>query len=72
MKTFYTLTDVDTEHTNSRSRRYDDKASAIAGAEARINAGSTKAVVIMQAIELVRRAPTPVEVVPIEPNSPDE
>ena len=55
MKTFYTLTDIDTNYTNSRSTRYDSEAAAERAARERLEANPHhRGVVILKAIKTVR------------------
>ena len=66
MKTFYTITDVNTTHTNSRSKRFNTEPQAIEAAYDRLERGGSTEIVILKAIKLVRPARKPVIVEPLE------
>jgi len=57
MKTFYTLTNTDNHHTNSKSARFDTLEEAYLAAEHRIADNKAEGVIILKAIKLVRLAP---------------
>lgn len=65
MNKFWTVTDGDTTHTNSRSSRYGTLEGAIHEAKTRINGGKTEQVYILEAVREVRRAKNPIEVIEI-------
>jgi len=63
MKTFYTITDAVTEHTNSRSRRFESYEDAVQAATERIQSAqfnSANGVIILKSVKLVRPAKAPV------------
>lgn len=67
MKPFWTITDVDTNHTNSRSEKFSKEILAIDAATYRVRCGASKAVVILKAVKLVtHNYPPPVKVEDIE------
>lgn len=66
MEKFWTVTDGDTLHTNSRSSRYGTKQGAISEATSRIQRGKTEQVYILEAVTLVRHPKQPIEIVEIE------
>ena len=70
MKTFFTLTDVNTElaYTNSRSRRFNTEEEAIAEARERLTLGSSvKGIFVLKAIGVVERDLAPVKFNPTTP-----
>lgn len=76
MRPFWTVTDVDTQKTNSRSVRYTSEGRATDEARDRIHAGkSPKGVVIMKAVKLVELQQAPVKISDIgeleNPMAPD-
>lgn len=65
MNKFWTVTDGDTKHTNSRSSRYGTLDGAVSEAKTRIEGGRTDQVFILEAVREVRRAKNPIEVIEI-------
>lgn len=65
MNKFWTVTDGNTTHTNSRSSRYGTKKGAVDEATRRVEGGKTDEVYVLEAVALVRNKPNPVEVVEI-------
>lgn len=63
MKKFYTITDANTEHTNSRSTKFPSYEAAIESATSRINGFRSDEVYILEAVAVVRKVAIPVEVV---------
>lgn len=71
MKPFYTITDQNTEHTNSRSKRFDSFNEAKDEAGRRLQRRDSTGMIIMKAVALVTSSdpvppPPPVFVVPFE------
>lgn len=62
---FWTVTNGDTSHTNSRSSRYGVKQDAIDEATRRIERGDTVDAFILESVALVQKKVTPIEVVEI-------
>ena len=60
---FFTLTDQDTQYTNSRSQRFNTFEEAKQEAEARIKRDRNEGVYILQAVALVRRSTPPIETI---------
>lgn len=56
MKTFYTITNAHTTHTNDRSQRFETREDAIRAATSRLQSGSARGVVILQAVEFIELA----------------
>jgi hypothetical protein len=53
--TFFTLTDIDTKHTNSRSRRYPTVDAAVEAARQRIALRESEGVAILQCVGFVHQ-----------------
>lgn len=67
MNKFWTVTDANTTHTNSRSQRFPTVEDAIHEATGRIENGRADSVYILECIKVVKRAPTPVTVEDVAP-----
>jgi hypothetical protein len=62
---FWTVTDGDTKHTNSRSSRFGTKQGAIHEATTRIQGGRTDEVFILESVAVVQIKKNPIEVIEI-------
>jgi len=62
---FWTVTDGNTAHTNSRSSRYGTLQGAVSEATARIKSGRSEDVFILESVRLVRRIQQPVEIIEV-------
>jgi len=65
MHKFWTVTDGDTTHTNSRSSKYGTPEGALAEATRRIENGRAESVFILEAVRIVRKKQEPIEVIEI-------
>lgn len=59
MNKFWTITDANTTHTNSRSERFSSLGSALSAAAKRIERGAAESVCVMECVKLVKRAAIP-------------
>lgn len=62
MKPFWTITDIGTVHTNSRSSRFENEDAAITAATNRLERRECVAVVVLKSVKLVKLSSPPVEV----------
>lgn len=69
MEKFWTITDSNTTHTNSRSERFTKVDRAVDSAKERLRSGRSNEVVILEAVAVVKFSPIPIKVEPIHPAS---
>lgn len=62
MQKFWTLTESNTEHTNSRSKRFSSLDEALATASRLVESGKSKEIFVLVAVKVVRHKTQPVEI----------